>query len=121
MIFSITSGLSLNADEDLVRVVMQNLIGNAWKYTGKCAEARIEVGSVKRDGKQLFFVRDNGIGFDGNQATKIFDAFQRLDNADGFEGTGIGLATVKRIISRHGGQITCEGEVGKGAAFYFSL
>lgn len=113
--------MTLNADENFVRVVMQNLIGNAWKYTGKSAEARIEIGAVERDGKQLFFVRDNGIGFDNSQATKIFDAFQRLGNADDFEGTGIGLATVKRIIARHGGQITCESEVGNGATFYFSL
>ena len=119
--FSIASDMTVNADENLVRVVMQNLIGNAWKYTGKCAETRIEIGAVERDGNPAYFVRDNGIGFDNTQAAKIFDAFQRLDNANDFEGTGIGLATVKRIITRHGGQIDCEGEVGKGATFYFSF
>jgi light-regulated signal transduction histidine kinase (bacteriophytochrome) len=111
----------VNGDEDLLRVVMQNLLGNAWKYSAQRAEACIQVGVTERDGKPAYFVRDNGIGFDNTQAAKIFDAFQRLANTDDFEGTGIGLATIKRIITRHGGQITAEGEVGKGATFYFSF
>jgi len=117
----IAAGLTVNGDEALMRVVMQNLLGNAWKYTGKCAETLIEVGVVEKGDKQVYFVRDNGIGFDNGQSERMFEAFHRLDNSCGFEGTGIGLATVKRIITRHGGLITCEGEVGKGATFYFSL
>ncbi|MBJ6725155.1 ATP-binding protein [Geomesophilobacter sediminis] len=119
--FAIEPGLTAHADAGLLRVVMQNLLGNAWKYAAQCPETRIEVGAKDRGGKKWFFVRDNGIGFDGKQASGIFDAFQRLDNAGGFEGTGIGLATVKRIIDRHGGEITCEGELGSGATFYFSF
>jgi signal transduction histidine kinase len=119
--FSIAADLTVNGDEELLQVVMQNLLGNAWKYTGKCAETRIEVGVTEQGGRPAYFVRDNGIGFDKSQAEKMFDAFQRLKNAGEFEGTGIGLATVKRIITRHGGWIACEGEEGKGATFYFSL
>ncbi|MDD2272475.1 MAG: DUF3365 domain-containing protein [Desulfuromonadaceae bacterium] len=120
-IFTIAADMTVNGDEALLRVVMQNLLGNAWKYTSKCAETLIEVGVTERDGKTVYFVRDNGIGFDNSQSEKMFEAFQRFANADEFEGTGIGLATVKRIITRHGGQIACDGEVGKGATFYFSL
>ena len=120
-VFTIAPDLTVNGDEALLRVVLQNLLGNAWKYTGKCAETRIEVGVTGNKGKQVYFVRDNGIGFDNNHSESMFDAFRRLPNAEEFEGTGIGLATVKRIITRHGGQIACEGEAGKGATFYFSL
>ena len=118
---TIAADLTVNGDEALLRVVMRNLLDNAWKYTGKCAETRIEVGVMERGDKQVYFVRDNGIGFDSSQSDRMFEAFHRLANSSGFEGTGIGLATVKRIITRHGGRISCEGEVGKGATFYFSL
>lgn len=119
-IFQIAPDLTVNGDKNLIRVVMQNLVGNAWKYTGKCNEALIEVGVTEHEGKTAYFVRDNGIGFDSSKCERMFDAFQRLDNATDFEGTGIGLATVKRIITRHGGHIECEGAPGEGATFYFS-
>jgi len=120
-LFIIKEGMTVRGDEGLLRVVMQNLLGNAWKYTGRCLKSRIEVGVMDDGGKQLYFVRDNGIGFDSSQSDRMFEAFRRLPNASQFEGTGIGLATVKRIIDRHGGRIGCEGEPGKGATFYFSL
>ncbi len=120
-VFTIAEGMSARADAVLLQVVMQNLMGNAWKYSGHCAETRIEVGVQCRDGRDFFFVRDNGIGFDSGHAERIFEAFQRLPNAQQFEGAGIGLATVNRIVQRHGGRIGCEGEVGKGATIYFTL
>ena len=100
---------------------MENLLGNAWKYTGKEEAARIEFGVTEVAGKPAFFVRDNGVGFDMKGAHKLFDAFQRLHNRSEFEGTGIGLTTVQRIIQRHGGRVWAEGEVGRGATFFFTL
>ena len=120
-VFTIAEGMTVKGDDGLLRVVMQNLIGNAWKYTGRCLKARIEVGVVAGGDRAVYFVRDNGIGFDNSQSDRMFEAFRRLPNASEFDGTGIGLATVKRIINRHGGQISCEGEPGKGATFYFTL
>lgn len=120
-VFIIAKGMSAYADAALLQVVMQNLMGNAWKYTGNAPLTRIEVGIERREEREFYFVRDNGIGFDNSDAELVFEAFQRLSNAGQFEGTGIGLATVKRIIQRHGGLIGCEGEVGKGATVYFSL
>ncbi|MBU5612944.1 ATP-binding protein [Geomonas azotofigens] len=120
-VFTIAKEMGVRADAVLLRVVMQNLMGNAWKYSSHCAETLIEVGVQCRDGRDFFFVRDNGIGFDSSHAEHVFEAFQRLPNAEAFEGAGIGLATVKRIVQRHGGRIGCEGEVGKGAIIYFSL
>jgi signal transduction histidine kinase len=109
------------ADPQLVRLMMQNLIANAWKFTGHKADAIIEVGHCDRDGEPLFFVHDNGAGFDMQYADKLFTAFQRLHPAAEFEGTGIGLAIVARVVHRHGGRIFAEAEPGQGAQFYFSL
>jgi signal transduction histidine kinase len=109
------------ADPLLLSAVMENLLGNAWKYTGKTEAARIEFGVTEAAGKPAFFVRDNGAGFDMKEAHKLFDAFQRLHSRSEFEGTGIGLTTVQRIIQRHGGQVWAEGEVGRGATFFFTL
>ncbi len=120
---TVTIDESAQADGDpaLLRVVLSNLLGNAWKYTARSEKAEIEFGVMKRDGERIFFVRDNGAGFDPDQANRIFEAFHRLHSAAEFPGTGVGLATVKRIIARHGGRIWAEGSVGKGATFYFTL
>jgi light-regulated signal transduction histidine kinase (bacteriophytochrome) len=102
-------------------VAVQNLLGNAWKYTAKRECAVIEFGVTDREGERAFFFRDNGIGFDMQQAGKIFEPFQRLADVEDFKGSGVGLATVKRIIDRHGGRIWAEGEVGAGSTFYITL
>lgn len=108
-------------DPRLLRVVLTNLLGNAWKYTGFRADAVIEFGTGAVDGEEFFFVRDNGAGFDMAYASKLFQAFQRLHGVEEFEGSGIGLATVQRVIRRHGGKVWGEGEVGKGATFCFTI
>lgn len=113
--------MKVNADPDLVRVLLENLIGNAWKYTGKVTEARIEFGVIRRDDSDSFYVKDNGAGFDMAYSQKLFGAFQRLHRADEFPGTGVGLATAQRIVHRHGGKISAESEINKGTIFYFSL
>jgi light-regulated signal transduction histidine kinase (bacteriophytochrome) len=110
-----------NADPGLIRQVYANLIGNAVKYSAQREVARIEVGNQQEHGRDVYYVRDNGVGFDMHYASKIFGVFQRLHAVDEFEGTGIGLAIVHRIITRHGGRIWAEAEVDKGAAFYFEL
>jgi light-regulated signal transduction histidine kinase (bacteriophytochrome) len=119
--FVIAEGLSVEGDAGLLRVVMENLIGNAWKFTAREPEAEIEFGVLEQDGKPVYFVRDNGIGFDAAHAERIFDPFQRLHGEDEFGGTGVGLATVARIIRRHGGNLWAQGETGKGATFYFAF
>ncbi|MES2964419.1 MAG: ATP-binding protein [Bdellovibrionota bacterium] len=119
--FAIQADLHAEADPALIRIALDNLIGNAWKYTSKHPRARIEVGRAKSDGKTVFFVRDDGAGFDPAFATRLFGAFQRLHSAKEFPGTGIGLATVARIIRRHGGTIWAEGQVEKGSTFSFTL
>ena len=108
-------------DPQLLRLVLQNLIGNAWKFTGNRPEARIELGSTERDGVPGIFVRDNGAGFDRRYAEKLFAPFQRLHTTTEFTGSGIGLAIVSRIVRRHGGQVWAEGEPDRGATFSFTL
>ena len=117
----VSPGITVRGDAVLLRAVMDNLLGNAWKFTSKTESARIFVGERQEDGKKVIFVRDNGAGFDMAYAAKLFAAFQRLHSPQEFEGTGIGLATVQRIIHRHGGEIWAEGAVGQGATFYFTL
>jgi signal transduction histidine kinase/CHASE3 domain sensor protein len=118
---STANGLVVRGNTRLLRIVLQNLLGNAWKFTRAVAEARIEVGTTRHDGRDAYFVRDNGAGFDMAYAHKLFGAFQRLHSVSEFEGTGIGLATVQRIIHRHGGQVWAEGAVGQGATLYFTV
>ncbi len=118
----IEPGLAAEGDAHLLRVVLDNLLGNAWKFTGKQARASIEFGARPQEtGGPAYFVRDNGAGFDMNYAGKLFGAFQRLHTSHEFPGTGVGLATVQRIVHRHGGRVWAEGAVGKGATFYFAL
>jgi signal transduction histidine kinase len=118
---TVWDGLAAVADSRLLRAALENLIGNAWKFTSKAPDARIEVGAL-RDGEQTtYFVRDNGAGFDMAYADKLFGAFQRLHGVSDFPGTGIGLATVQRIVARHGGRIWADAQVGKGATFFFTL
>jgi PAS domain S-box-containing protein len=119
--FLIAKGLTCTGDIRLLGVVFENLLGNAWKFTRNEAVGRIEIGSDQQDGQATFFVRDNGAGFDMAFASKLFGVFQRLHASHEFEGTGIGLATVQRIIRRHGGRIWAEGKVAGGATFYFTL
>jgi len=113
--------LTANGDGRLLQIVLENLLGNAWKFTSKKTDAVIEVISKKQDGEQVFVVRDNGAGFDRANAKNLFGAFQRMHSADEFPGTGIGLATVQRIIQRHGGRIWAESTPGEGAAFFFTI
>lgn len=110
-----------DCDAGLIRVVLGNLLGNAWKFTSKTEQPRIEFGSFLRGGHQVYFVRDNGAGFDMQNATRMFGAFQRFHQESDFTGSGIGLATVKRVIGRHGGQVWAESAPGQGATFYFTL
>jgi signal transduction histidine kinase len=119
--FVITAGLEARADAPLLRVVIENLLRNSWKYTAKQPQARIEFGTTEANGGRAFVVRDNGAGFDMKYMDKLFGVFQRLHSTAEFEGTGVGLATVRRIITRHGGQIWAEAAVDQGATFYFTL
>ncbi|HEX7767790.1 MAG TPA: PAS domain S-box protein, partial [Nitrospira sp.] len=118
---TVAPGLMADADPVLFRVVLGNLLGNAWKFTSKQARAAIEVGAMSHDGTTAYFVRDNGVGFDMAYADKLFGAFQRLHAITEYPGTGIGLATVQRIVARHGGRVWAEGQAGQGATFYFTL
>jgi signal transduction histidine kinase len=117
----IAPGLCAVGDPGLLRAALANLLGNAWKFTAKTSHPHIEFGAFQQNGDRGFYVRDNGAGFDMAYAGKLFGAFQRLHQASDFEGTGIGLATVQRVINRHGGRIWAEGAVGQGAVFYFTL
>ena len=119
---TVADGLFADADPGLARVVLANLLGNAWKFTvGLATEARVDVGSETVAGAAAFFVRDNGAGFDMAHADKLFGAFQRSHAAADFPGTGIGLATVQRIVHRHGGRVRADSAPGAGAAFHFTL
>jgi light-regulated signal transduction histidine kinase (bacteriophytochrome) len=102
-------------------VLLRNLLGNAWKFTGKTPEAVIEFGAEQIEGKTVYFVKDNGAGFDMTYAGKLFTPFQRLHSMEEFPGNGIGLATVQRVINRHGGTVSAEATVGHGATFRFTL
>ncbi len=117
----IAPDLEASADHNLLKIVLENLLGNAWKFTAKQPNARIEFGIDHSDNKVIFYVRDNGAGFDMAHSNKLFRAFQRLHTAQEFEGTGVGLATVRRIIHRHGGTLWATGEPNRGATFFFTL
>ncbi len=117
----IAPDMMAQGDARLFRAALYNLFANAWKFTGKQAAARIEFGVTESDGLPVFFVRDNGVGFDMAYADKLFGAFQRLHTQAEFEGTGVGLATVQRVIHRHGGKVWAESELGAGATFYFTV
>ena len=121
VIVHIMPGLQDCADKRLLEIALTNLLSNAWKYTSRENSAQVEFGVTANNGKAVYHVRDNGAGFDMQYADKLFTAFQRLHSAEKYEGTGIGLATVARILRRHGGQIWAEAEVDQGAAFYFTL
>ena len=118
--FKISDGLAAQGDKPLMMQLMVNLLGNAWKYTSKNPAARIEFGKVVDSDRDIFYVRDNGVGFDMQYSDKLFGEFQRLHGSE-FEGNGIGLATVKRIIDRHGGKVWAESKINEGATFYFTL
>ena len=121
MTFKVARGVTADGDEQLIKVALQNLLGNAVKYTGRKDQARIEFGVTNGDGRNVYFVRDNGAGFDMSYADKLFAPFQRAHGTAEFEGMGIGLATVQRIINRHRGKVWAEAEVDKGATFFFTL
>jgi PAS domain S-box-containing protein len=118
---AVAEGAKARGDPTLLRSVLENLLGNAWKFTAKREDARIEFGVETGTGSPVYCVRDNGAGFDMKDAGKLFGPFQRLHRADEFPGTGIGLATVQRIVRRHGGQVCAESAVGKGTAIHFTL
>jgi len=117
----IQDNLVVKGDERLLHLVLRNLLGNAWKFTQKNSQTIIEFGLMDEAGQKVYYVRDNGIGFDMEYADKIFGLFQRLHRAEEYEGTGVGLATVQRIINRHGGWLRAEGEKGRGTTIYFSI
>lgn len=117
----IAPGITGWVDKSLFENLLDNLIGNAWKYTSKKEDSRIEFGATTKDNEIIYYVRDNGVGFDMQYADKLFNAFERLHENEDFKGTGIGLATVSRILKRHGGRIWAEAEIGHGATFYFTL
>jgi signal transduction histidine kinase len=120
-LFEIADGLAADADPRLVRVLLDNLLANAWKFTSRIPQARIEVGRAHNDGETIYFVRDNGAGFELARASKLFAPFQRLHTDAEFPGTGIGLSIARRIVERHGGRLWAEAEPDRGATFFFTL
>ena len=116
----IAPDLMASGDKNLLTIAMRNLLENAWKFTAKCPQTRIEMGELKKDGEKVYFIRDNGIGFDMRYKDKLFQPFQRLNTDKDYPGTGIGLAIVQRVIHRHGGKIWAESEKEKGTTFYFT-
>lgn len=119
--FRIQPGLTAVGDPTLLRLALENLLGNAWKYTARAARAQIDFEQVDQDGRRVFVVRDNGAGFDMRFADRLFGVFQRLHAGSEFPGHGVGLASVRRIVARHGGEIWADAEVGRGARFCFTL
>lgn len=119
--FEVEKDLRVIGDKNLLLILLENLLGNALKFTGATAKARIVVGSENKDGETIYYIRDNGAGFDMSYRDKLFQPFERLHDHSEFEGNGIGLAIVSRVVNRHGGHIWAEGGVGKGATFYFTL
>jgi light-regulated signal transduction histidine kinase (bacteriophytochrome) len=119
--FVIAGGVRVTADRSLIRTVLANLVENAWKFTAKSEDATIEFGTIAADARVCCYVRDNGAGFDPAFTAKLFQPFQRLHAVSDFPGTGIGLASVQRIVERHGGRVWAEGAVDRGATFYFTL
>ncbi len=117
----IVGALRAMADSELIKIALNNLLGNAWKYTSHKDNARIEVGAENREGKTIFYVRDNGAGFDMKYESRLFEPFRRLHSDKEFSGTGIGLAIVRRVILKHGGDVWGKGKIGEGAVFYFTL
>lgn len=118
---AVEEGIRVNGDPGLLRILLENLLGNAWKFTAKREQAAISLGSKEWNGERVVFVKDNGVGFDATQADKLFAAFRRLHDPSEYEGSGIGLAIVQRIVHRHGGRVWAEGDVGRGATFYFVI
>lgn len=118
---TVAPGVLVDADPHLLQIVLENLLRNAWKFTGKQTDAAVIFGSERQGAEVCYFIRDNGAGVDMNHAAKLFGVFQRLHPENEFHGSGVGLATVKRIIGRHGGRVWAVGEVGRGATCYFTL
>ena len=117
----IEPNVSAVGDKELLRVALQNLLGNAFKFTSPKPHASVQFGRTEHAGQAAIFVRDNGVGFDMNHADKLFRPFERLHPESEFSGTGIGLATVQRVVARHGGGVSAQGDVGRGATFAFTL
>jgi light-regulated signal transduction histidine kinase (bacteriophytochrome) len=117
----IQGSITAQADPRLIQIALENLVGNAWKFSGKVDSPRIEFRAEEIDGETRYFVRDNGAGFDSRYVAKLFQPFQRLHSESQFAGTGIGLATVQRVVDRHGGRVWAESAIGQGATFFFTL
>jgi light-regulated signal transduction histidine kinase (bacteriophytochrome) len=117
----IEPGLTARGDPTLLRIVLENLLGNAWKYSAKALQPRVGCETRQQDGRCVYVVQDNGAGFDMRFSDRLFGVFQRLHSVNDYPGTGVGLASVRRIVRRHGGDVWAEGEVGRGARFYFTL
>jgi light-regulated signal transduction histidine kinase (bacteriophytochrome) len=117
----IQDNMIANVDKNLIHIALSNLLGNAWKFTGKTPDARIRFNKQIKNGKSIYSIKDNGAGFDMKRSENLFTPFRRLHSDQEFSGTGIGLAIVERVIERHGGRIWAEGEINKGATFFFTL